>query len=47
MKAKKLPDNWTEACHRDIMLSDKYQHNIKLSNAITQYLKCIAELRDS
>jgi NTE family protein len=46
MKAKKLPDNWTEVCHRarDIMFSDKSQHNIKLSNAITRYLKYIAEL---
>lgn len=45
-KLKKLPDNWTEVCHRarDIMLSDKSQHNIKLSNAITRYLKYIAEL---
>jgi NTE family protein len=46
MKAKKLPGNWTEVCHRarDIMLSDKSQHNIKLSKAITRYLKYIAEL---
>src|SRR5215831_3161787 len=46
MKAKKLPDNWTEVCHRarDIMLSDKSQHNIKLSNAITRYLKYISQL---
>jgi NTE family protein len=46
MKAKKLPNNCTEVCHRarDIMLSDKSQHNIKLSKAITRYLKYIAEL---
>jgi NTE family protein len=45
-KVDKLPDNLIEVYHRtrDIQFSDKSQHNIKMSKAITRYLKYIEVL---
>jgi NTE family protein len=42
-KIDKLPDNLPEVYHRtrDIMFSDKSQHAIKMSKAITRYLRYI------
>jgi NTE family protein len=42
----KLPDNLAEVYHRtrDIQFSDKSQYQIKMSKAITRYLKYIEEL---
>ena len=41
-----LPENLAEVYHRarDIMFSDKSQHQIKMSKVITRYLKYIEEL---
>jgi NTE family protein len=45
-KIDKMPDNLAEVQHRsrDIMFSDKSQYSIKMSKAITRYLKYIEEL---
>ena len=45
-KIDKLPDNLPEVYHRtrDIMFSDKSQHAIKMSKAITRYLRYIEVL---
>ena len=41
-----LPNNLPEIYHRarDIMFSDKTQHNVKMSKVITRYLEYIKEL---
>lgn len=45
-RTDKLPDNLAEVYHRarDIMFSDKSQHQIKMAKVITRYLKYIEEL---
>ena len=45
-RVDKLPDNLAEVYHRtrDIQFCDKSQHSIKMSKAITRYLKYIEEL---
>ena len=45
-RVDKLPDNLAEVYHRarDIMFSDKSQHQIKMAKVITRYLKYIEEL---
>jgi NTE family protein len=45
-RVDKLPDNLAEVYHRtrDIQFSDKSQYQIKMSKAITRYLKYIEEL---
>lgn len=45
-KIERLPQNLPEVYHRarDIMFSDKTQHNIKMSKLITRYLQFIDEL---
>jgi NTE family protein len=45
-KCEMLPDNLSEVQHRarDIMFSDKTLHNVKMSKAITYYLKLINDL---
>ena len=45
-KSDTLPDNLSEVQHRarDIMFSDKTLHNVKMSKAITYYLKLINDL---
>ncbi|MFL6435540.1 MAG: hypothetical protein ACJ71O_17630 [Nitrososphaeraceae archaeon] len=42
----RLPDNLPEVYHRarDIMFSDKTEHNVRMSKVITQYLRYIEEL---
>lgn len=45
-RIEKLPNNLAEVYHRtrDIMFSDKSQHNLKMSKVITRYLRYIEEL---
>jgi NTE family protein len=45
-KCDTLPDNLLEVQHRarDIMFSDKTLHNVKMSKAITYYLRLINDL---
>jgi NTE family protein len=45
-RVKKLPGNLGEVYHRarDIIFSDKTEHNIKMSKVITKYLRYIDEL---
>jgi NTE family protein len=47
-KCDTLPDNLLEVQHRarDIMFSDKTIHNVKMSKAITYYLRLIDDLYD-
>lgn len=42
----RLPNNLPEVYHRarDIMFSDKTEHNVRMSKVITQYLRYIEEL---
>jgi NTE family protein len=46
MRIDRLTDNLAEVYHRtrDIQFSDKSQHSIKMSKAITRYLKYIEVL---
>lgn len=43
-----LPQNMSESWHRarDIMHTDKTEHNVRMSNVISRYLKVIKEMHD-
>lgn len=43
-----LPDNMSEAWHRarDIMHSDKTEHNVRMSRVITRYLELLNDMHD-